>query len=173
MVKRKMILVLGLLGLCMAVLTACSSQPSKNADGTPSTLKSRYLGYYRSDTDNAYYFQENTNEFNFNVQKSRISDGSGDDFYTKKYIVVDEEDLNSELQGEAQKYKDQISDKDIVFYLVLEDNDVNMDGKVTKSEQQAVYQSILSNDGENIKIIALGSIYGYGDDFVFTGTAKE
>ena len=171
--RRKLIVILGVLGLCMAVLTACSSQPTKNADGTPSTLKGRYLGYYRSDTDNAYYFQENTNEFNFNVQKSTISDGSGDDFYTKKYIVVDEEDLNSELQGEAQKYKDQISDKDTVFYLVLEDNDVNMDGKVTKSEQQAVYQSILSNDGENIKIIALGSIYGYGDDFFFTGTAKE
>lgn len=172
MMKRQMILVLGLLGLCMAVLTACSTQVSTNTDGTPSTLKSRYLGYYRSETDNAYYFQENTNEFNFNVQKSTISDGSGDDFYTKKYIVVDEEDLNSELQGQAQKYKDQISEKDTAFYLVLEDNDKNMDGKVTKSEQSAVYQVILSNDGENIKIIALGSIYGYGDDFVFTGTAK-
>ncbi|WP_449457579.1 hypothetical protein [Streptococcus suis] len=173
MMKRKLIVILGLLGLCMAFLTACSSQPSKNADGTPSTLKSRYLGYYRSDTDNAYYFQESTNEFTFDVQKSTISDGSGDNFYTKKYIVVDEEDLNSELQGQAQKYKDQITDKETAFYLVLEDNDVDMDGEVTKSEQQAVYQVVLSNDGENIKIIALGSIYGYGDDFVFTGTAKE
>ena len=173
MMKRKPILVLGLLGLCMAVLTACSTQPSKNADGTPSTLKSRYLGYYRANTDNAYYFQENTNEFTFNTKESTISDGSGDDFYTKKYIVVDEEYLNSQLKGQAQKYKDQVSDKDSVFYLVLEDNDVNMDGKVTKSEQQAVYQVVLSNDSEKIKIIALGSIYGYGDDFIFTGTAKE
>lgn len=165
--------VLGLLSLCMVFLTACSSQPSKNSDGTPSTLKSRYLGYYSSITDNAYYFQENTNEFDFDVKKSTISDGSGDDYYTKKYIVVDEDGLNSELQGQAQKYKDQVSNKDSVFYLILEDNDVNMDGKVTKSEQQAVYQVVLNNDGEKIKIIALGSIYGYGDDFVFTGTAKE
>lgn len=171
--KRKLLFILGLLGLCTFFLTACSSQPSKNANGTPSTLKSRYLGYYSSDTDNAYYFQENTNEFDFDVKKSTISDGSGDDFYTKKYIVVNEEDLNSQLKGQAQKYKDQVSDKDSVFYLVLEDNDVNMDGKVTKSEQQAVYQVVLSNDGEKIKIIALGSIYGYGDDFIFTGTAKE
>lgn len=131
------------------------------------------MGYYRSDTDNAYYFQESTNEFDFNVKKSTISDGSGDDYYSKKYIVVEEDELNSKLQGQAQKYKSQVTDKDTVFYLVLEDNDKNMDGKVTKSEQYAVYQVILSNDGENIKIIALGSIYGYGDDFVFTGTAKE
>lgn len=171
--KRKIMLVLGVLGLCMAFLTACSSQPSKNADGTPSTLKSRYLGYYRSDTDNAYYFQENTNEFDFDIKKSTISDGSKDDYYTRKYIIVDEADLNSELQGQIKKYKDQISDQDSVFYLVLEDNDVNMDGKVSKSEQQAVYQVILSDNGKKIKIIALGSIYGYGDDFIFTGTAKE
>lgn len=173
MMKRKMIFILGLLGLCVAVLTACSSQPSKNADGTPSTLKNRYLGYYRSDTDNAYYFQESTNEFDFNVKKSTISDGSGDDYYSKKYIVVEEDELNSKLQGQAQKYKAQVTDKDTVFYLVLKDNDVNMDGKITKSEQQAVYQVVLSNGGKDIKIIALGSIYGYGDDFVFTGTAKE
>lgn len=48
-----------------------------------------------------------------------------------------------------------------------------MDGKVSKSEQQAVYQVILSDNGKKIKIIALGSIYGYGDDFIFTGAAKE
>lgn len=171
--KRKMVFILSFLTLCVAFLTACSSQPSKNADGTPSTLKSRYLGYYRSDTDNAYHFQENTNEFDFDVKNSTISDGSGDDYYTKKYIVVEESELNSALQGQAQKYKAQVSDKDTVFYLVLEDNDINMDGKVTKSEQQAVYQVILDNNGENIRIIALGSIYNYGDDFVFTGTAKE
>ncbi|WP_449463634.1 hypothetical protein [Streptococcus suis] len=160
--------------VCISFLIlGCSSQPSKNADGTPSTLKSRYLGYYSSDTDTAYYFQERTNEFDFDVENSTISDGSGEEYYTQKYIIVDEEGLNSALQGQAQKYKNQATDKDTVFYLVLENQDKNMDGEITESEQQAVYQVILSNDGMTIKIIALGSIYGYGDHFIFTGTAKE
>ena len=55
MMKQKLMLILGVLGLCIAILTACSGKTSQNADGTPSTLKSRYLGYYRSDTDNATF----------------------------------------------------------------------------------------------------------------------
>lgn len=159
MMKRKMIVILGLLGLFMAVLTACSTNPSKNADGTPSTLKSCYMGQYSSDTDNAYFFQENTNEFDFDVKKSTISDGSGDDFYTKKYSIVDEDKLKPELQGQAQKYKNQANKTDVIFYISIEEG--------------ATYQIILSNDGKNIKIIALDAVYEYGDNFIFTGTAKE
>lgn len=171
--KRKLVLTLGVLSLVMVFLTACSSQPSLNEDGTPSTLQKRYLGSYSSADDNAYYFQESTNEFDFDVKNSTISDGSGEDYYTRKYVVVEEDDLNSTLQGQAQKYKDQITNKDTAFYIVLDDNDVNMDGKITESEQQAVYEIILSNDGKSIKIIALGAVYEYGDDFVFTGEAAE
>lgn len=161
--KRKLVLTLGVLSLVMAFLTACSSQPSLNEDGTPSTLQKRYLGSYSSADDTAYYFQESTNEFDFDVKNSTISDGSGVDYYTRKYVVVEEDDLNSALQGQAQKYKDQITDKDTVFY-------INLDGEST---DQVAYEIILSNDGKSIKIIALGAVYEYGDDFVFTGTAAE
>ena len=58
MMKQKLMLILAVLGLCIAILTACSGKTSKNADGTPSTLKSRYLGYYRSDTDNATFLMK-------------------------------------------------------------------------------------------------------------------
>lgn len=161
--KRKLVLTLGVLSLVMGFLTACSSQPTVNEDGTPSTLQKRYLGSYSSADDNAYYFQESTNEFDFDVKNSTISDGSGVDYYTRKYVVVEEDDLNSALQGQAQKYKDQITDKDTVFY-------INLDGEST---DQVAYEIILSNDGKSIKIIALGAVYEYGDDFVFTGTAAE
>lgn len=113
--KRKIILVLGVLGLCMAFLTACSSQPSKNADGTPSTLKSRYLGYYRSDTDNATYFDESTNEFNFNIKKSTISDSNSKNANTEEYVVLDEKDLKSNLVGQAEKGKSEASSNDSIF----------------------------------------------------------
>lgn len=161
--KRKLALTLGVLSLVIVFLTACSSQPSVNEDGTPSTLQKRYLGSYSSADDNAYYFQESTNEFDFDVKNSTISDGSGVDYYTRKYVVVEEDDLNSALQGQAQKYKDQITDKDTVFY-------INLDGE---SKDQVAYEIILSNDGKSIKVIALGAVYKYGDDFVFTGTAAE
>lgn len=156
--KRKIILVLGVLGLCMAFLTACSSQPSKNADGTPSTLKSRYLGYYRSDTDNATYFDESTNEFDFNVKKSTISDSDSKNANTEEYVVLDEKDLKSNLVGQAEKGKSEANSDDYVFYIQI------------KGDDQAVYQVILSDGGKTIKMISLGDSW---DQFVFTGTAKE
>lgn len=158
MMKRKMIFILGLLGLCMAFLTACSSQPSKNADGTPSTLKSRYLGYYRSNADNATYFDESTNEFDFNVKKSTISDSNSKNANTEEYIVLAEKDLKSNLVGQAEKGKSEASSNDSVFYIQI------------KRDDQAVYQVILSDGGKAIKIISLGDSW---DQFVFTGTAKE
>lgn len=156
--KRKIMLVLGVLGLCMAFLTACSSQPSKNADGTPSTLKSRYLGYYRSDTDNATYFDESTNEFNFNIKKSTISDSNSKNANTEEYVVLDEKDLKSNLVGQAEKGKSEANSDDYVFYIQI------------KGDDQAVYQVILSDGGKTIKMISLGDSW---DQFVFTGTAKE
>lgn len=157
--KRKIKIVLGLLGLCMAFLTACSTQPSKNADGTPSALKSRYLGYYRSNTDNATYFDESTNEFDFNVKKSTISDSNnGKNANTEEYIVLAEKDLKSNLVGQAEKGKSEASSNDSVFYIQI------------KRDDQAVYQVILSDGGKAIKIISLGDSW---DQFVFTGTAKE
>ncbi|HHT7812902.1 hypothetical protein [Streptococcus suis] len=145
--------------VCVSFLVACSSQPSKNADGTPSTLKSRYLGYYRSDTDNATYFDELTNEFDFDVEKSTISDGVGDNANTEEYIVLAEEDLKSNLVGQAEKSKtENAKSDDSVFYIQIKGND------------QSVYQVILSNDGKTIKLISLGDGW---DQFVFTGTAKE
>lgn len=158
MMKRKMIFILGLLGLCMAFLTSCSSQPSKNADGTPSTLKSRYLGYYRSNADNATYFDESTNEFDFNVKKSTISDSNSKNANTEEYIVLAEKDLKSNLVGQAEKGKSEASSNDSVFYIQI------------KRDDQAVYQVILSDGGKAIKIISLGDSW---DQFVFTGTAKE
>lgn len=158
MMKRKIILVLGVLGLCMAFLTACSNQPSKNADGTPSTLKSRYLGYYRSDTDNATYFDESTNEFDFNVKKSTISDSDSKNANTEEYVVLDEKDLKSNLVGQAEKGKSEANSDDYVFYIQI------------KGDDQAVYQVILSDGGKTIKMISLGDSW---DQFVFTGTAKE
>lgn len=158
MMKRKIMLVLGVLGLCVAFLTACSSQPAKNADGTPSTLKSRYLGYYRSDTDNATYFDESTNEFNFNIKKSTISDGNSKNANTEEYVVLDEKDLKSNLVGQAEKGKSEASSNDSIFYIQIKGND------------QAVYQVILSDGGKTIKMISLGDSW---DQFVFTGTAKE
>ncbi|EPU31248.1 hypothetical protein [Streptococcus agalactiae] len=158
MMKRKIMLVLGVLGLCVAFLTACSSQPAKNADGTPSTLKSRYLGYYRSDTDNATYFDESTNEFNFNIKKSTISDGNSKNANTEEYVVLDEKDLKSNLVGEAKKGKSEASPNDFVFYIQI------------KRDDQAIYQVILSDGGKTIKMISLGDSW---DQFVFTGTAKE
>ncbi|AXJ14188.1 hypothetical protein [Streptococcus pluranimalium] len=158
MMRRKLIVILGLLGLCMAFLTACSSQPSKNADGTPSTLKSRYLGYYRSDTDNATYFDESTNEFNFNIKKSTISDDNSKNANTEEYVVLDEKDLKSNLVGEAKKGKSEASPNDSVFYIQI------------KRDDQAIYQVILSDGGKTIKMISLGDSW---DQFVFTGTAKE
>lgn len=158
MMKRQMILVLGLLGLCMAVLTACSTQVSTNADGTPSTLKSRYLGYYRSETDNATYFDESTNEFNFDVKKSIISDGTGENANAEEYIVLAEEDLKSNLIGQAQKFKEEANSSDSIFYIQIKGND------------QSVYQVILSDSGKKIKLISLGDGW---DQFVFTGTAKD
>ncbi|HEL1619372.1 hypothetical protein RFK58_10870 [Streptococcus suis] len=156
--KRKSWLVVGLLGLCMAILTACSSQPSKNADGTPGTLKSRYLGYYSSDTDNATYFDESTNEFDFDVENSTISDGPGENANTEEYIVLDENDLKSNLVGQAEIAKSEANSTDVIFYVQIKGND------------QAVYQVVLSDGGQMIKIISLGDSW---DQFVFTGTAKE
>ncbi|MGJ0021948.1 hypothetical protein [Streptococcus dysgalactiae] len=156
--KRKIKIVLGLLGLCVVFLTACSSQPSKNADGTPSTLKSRYLGYYSSNTDNATYFDESTNEFDFDVKKSTISDSNSKNANTEEYIVLDEKDLKSNLVGQAEKAKSEAGSNDSVFYIQIKGND------------QAVYQIILSDGGKAIKMISLGDSW---DQFVFTGTAKE
>ena len=157
MMKQKLMLILGVLGLCIAILTACSGKTSKNTDGTPSTLKSRYLGYYRSDTDNATYFDETTNEFDFDVNKSTISDGTEIESHIKTYQVLSEDDLASNFKGPAEKNKAESNSNDTIFYIQIKGND------------QSIYQVKLSDGGKKIKIISLGDGW---DQFVFTGVAK-
>lgn len=155
--KQKLMLILGVLGLCIAILTACSGKTSKNADGTPSTLKSRYLGYYRSDTDNATFFDETTNEFDFDVNKSTISDGTEIESHIKTYQVLSEDELASNFKGPAEKNKAESNSNDTIFYIQIKGND------------QSIYQVKLSDGGKKIKIISLGDGW---DQFVFTGVAK-
>lgn len=157
MMKQKLMLILGVLGLCIAILTACSGKTSKNADGTPSTLKSRYLGYYRSDTDNATYFDETTNEFDFDVNKSTISDGTKIESHIKTYQVLSEDELASNFKGPAEKNKAESNSNDTIFYIQI------------KGSDQSIYQVKLSDGGKKIKIISLGDGW---DQFVFTGVAK-
>jgi lipoprotein len=157
MMKQKLMLILGVLGLCIAILTACSGKTSKNADGTPSTLKSRYLGYYRSDTDNATYFDETTNEFDFDVNKSTISDGTAIESHIKTYQVLSEDELASNFKGPAEKNKAESNSNDTIFYIQI------------KGSDQSIYQVKLSDGGKKIKIISLGDGW---DQFVFTGVAK-
>ncbi len=157
MMKQKLMLILGVLGLCIAILTACSGKTSKNADGTPSTLKSRYLGYYRSDTDNATYFDETTNEFDFDVNKSTISDGTEIASHIKTYQVLSEDELASNFKGPAEKNKAESNSNDTIFYIQI------------KGSDQSIYQVKLSDGGKKIKIISLGDGW---DQFVFTGVAK-
>lgn len=155
--KQKLMLILGVLGLCIVILTACSGKTSKNADGTPSTLKSRYLGYYRSDTDNATYFDETTNEFDFDVNKSTISDGTEIESHIKTYQVLSEDELASNFKGPAEKNKAESNSNDTIFYIQI------------KGSDQSIYQVKLSDGGKKIKIISLGDGW---DQFVFTGVAK-
>ena len=155
--KQKLMLILAVLGLCIAILTACSGKTSKNADGTPSTLKSRYLGYYRSDTDNATFFDETTNEFDFDVNKSTISDGTEIESHIKTYQVLSEDELASNFKGPAEKNKAESNSNDTIFYIQIKGND------------QSIYQVKLSDGGKKIKIISLGDGW---DQFVFTGVAK-
>lgn len=155
--KQKLMLILGVIGLCIAILTACSGKTSKNADGTPSTLKSRYLGYYRSDTDNATYFDETTNEFDFDVNKSTISDGTEIESHIKTYQVLSEDELASNFKGPAEKNKAESNSNDTIFYIQI------------KGSDQSIYQVKLSDGGKKIKIISLGDGW---DQFVFTGVAK-
>ena len=157
MMKQKLMLILAVLGLCIAILTACSGKTSKNADGTPSTLKSRYLGYYRSDTDNATYFDETTNEFDFDVNKSTISDGTEIESHIKTYQVLSEDELASNFKGPAEKNKAESNSNDTIFYIQI------------KGSDQSIYQVKLSDGGKKIKIISLGDGW---DQFVFTGVAK-
>ena len=155
--KQKLMLILGVLALCIVILTACSGKTSKNADGTPSTLKSRYLGYYRSDTDNATYFDETTNEFDFDVNKSTISDGTAIESHIKTYQVLSEDELASNFKGPAEKNKAESNSNDTIFYIQI------------KGSDQSIYQVKLSDGGKKIKIISLGDGW---DQFVFTGVAK-
>lgn len=157
MMKQKLMLILGVLALCIVILTACSGKTSKNADGTPSTLKSRYLGYYRSDTDNATYFDETTNEFDFDVNKSTISDGTEIESHIKTYQVLSEDELASNFKGPAEKNKAESNSNDTIFYIQI------------KGSDQSIYQVKLSDGGKKIKIISLGDGW---DQFVFTGVAK-
>lgn len=157
MMKQKLMLILGVLGLCIVVLTACSGKTSQNADGTPSTLKSRYLGYYRSDTDNATFFDETTNEFDFDVNKSTISDGTEIESHIKTYQVLSEDELASNFKGPAEKNKAESNSNDTIFYIQI------------KGSDQSIYQVKLSDGGKKIKIISLGDGW---DQFVFTGVAK-
>ena len=157
MMKQKLMLILGVLALCIVILTACSGKTSQNADGTPSTLKSRYLGYYRSDTDNATFFDETTNEFDFDVNKSTISDGTEIESHIKTYQVLSEDDLASNFKGPAEKNKAESNSNDTIFYIQIKGND------------QSIYQVKLSDGGKKIKIISLGDGW---DQFVFTGVAK-
>ena len=155
--KQKLMLILGVLGLCIVILTACSGKTSQNADGTPSTLKSRYLGYYRSDTDNATFFDETTNEFDFDVNKSTISDGTEIESHIKTYQVLSEDELASNFKGPAEKNKAESNSNDTIFYIQI------------KGSDQSIYQVKLSDGGKKIKIISLGDGW---DQFVFTGVAK-
>lgn len=155
--KQKLMLILGVLGLCIVILTACSGKTSQNADGTPSTLKSRYLGYYRSDTDNATFFDETTNEFDFDVNKSTISDGTEIESHIKTYQVLSEDELASNFKGPAEKNKAASNSNDTIFYIQI------------KGSDQSIYQVKLSDGGKKIKIISLGDGW---DQFVFTGVAK-
>ena len=155
--KQKLMLILGVLVLCIVILTACSGKTSQNADGTPSTLKSRYLGYYRSDTDNATYFDETTNEFDFDVNKSTISDGTEIESHIKTYQVLSEDELASNFKGPAEKNKAESNSNDTIFYIQI------------KGSDQSIYQVKLSDGGKKIKIISLGDGW---DQFVFTGVAK-
>ena len=155
--KQKLMLILGVLALCIVILTACSGKTSQNADGTPSTLKSRYLGYYRSDTDNATYFDETTNEFDFDVNKSTISDGTEIESHIKTYQVLSEDELASNFKGSAEKNKAESNSNDTIFYIQI------------KGSDQSIYQVKLSDGGKKIKIISLGDGW---DQFVFTGVAK-
>ncbi|MCY7062248.1 hypothetical protein MK385_05560 [Streptococcus oralis] len=157
MMKQKLMLILGVLGLCIVILTACSGKTSQNADGTPSTLKSRYLGYYRSDTDNATYFDETTNEFDFDVNKSTISDGTEIESHIKTYQVLSKDELASNFKGPAEKNKAESNSNDTIFYIQI------------KGSDQSIYQVKLSDGGKKIKIISLGDGW---DQFVFTGVAK-
>lgn len=157
MMKQKLMLILGVLGLCIAILTACSGKTSQNADGTPSTLKSRYLGYYRSDTDNATFFDETTNEFDFDVNKSTISDGTEIESHIKTYQVLSEDELASNFKGQAEKNKAESNSNDTIFYIQI------------KGSDQSIYQVKLSDGGKKIKIISLGDGW---DQFIFTGVAK-
>lgn len=157
MMKQKLMLILGVLGLCIVILTACSGKTSQNADGTPSTLKSRYLGYYRSDTDNATFFDETTNEFDFDVNKSTISDGTEIESHIKTYQVLSEDELASNFKGPAEKNKAESNSNDTIFYIQI------------KGSDQSIYQVKLSDGGKKIKIISLGDGW---DQFVFTGVAK-
>ena len=157
MMKQKLMLILGVLVLCIVILTACSGKTSQNADGTPSTLKSRYLGYYRSDTDNATYFDETTNEFDFDVNKSTISDGTEIESHIKTYQVLSEDELASNFKGPAEKNKAESNSNDTIFYIQI------------KGSDQSIYQVKLSDGGKKIKIISLGDGW---DQFVFTGVAK-
>ena len=155
MMKQKLMLILGVLALCIVILTACSGKTSQNADGTPSTLKSRYLGYYRSDTDNATYFDETTNDFD--VNKSTISDGTEIESHIKTYQVLSEDELASNFKGPAEKNKAESNSNDTIFYIQI------------KGSDQSIYQVKLSDGGKKIKIISLGDGW---DQFVFTGVAK-
>ena len=155
--KQKLMLILWVLALCIVILTACSGKTSQNADGTPSTLKSRYLGYYRSDTDNATYFDETTNEFDFDVNKSTISDGTEIESHIKTYQVLSEDELASNFKGPAEKNKAESNSNDTIFYIQI------------KGSDQSIYQVKLSDGGKKIKIISLGDGW---DQFVFTGVAK-
>lgn len=157
MMKQKLMLILGVLALCIVILTACSGKTSQNADGTPSTLKSRYLGYYRSDTDNATFFDETTNEFDFDVNKSTISDGTEIESHIKTYQVLSEDKLASNFKGPAEKNKAESNSNDTIFYIQI------------KGSDQSIYQVKLSDGGKKIKIISLGDGW---DQFVFTGVAK-
>ena len=157
MMKQKLMLILGVLALCIVILTACSGKTSQNGDGTPSTLKSRYLGYYRSDTDNATYFDETTNEFDFDVNKSTISDGTEIESHIKTYQVLSEDELASNFKGPAEKNKAESNSNDTIFYIQI------------KGSDQSIYQVKLSDGGKKIKIISLGDGW---DQFVFTGVAK-
>lgn len=157
MMKQKLMLILGVLALCIVILTACSGKTSQNVDGTPSTLKSRYLGYYRSDTDNATYFDETTNEFDFDVNKSTISDGTEIESHIKTYQVLSEDELASNFKGPAEKNKAESNSNDTIFYIQI------------KGSDQSIYQVKLSDGGKKIKIISLGDGW---DQFVFTGVAK-
>ena len=115
------------------------------------------MGYYRSDTDNATYFDETTNEFDFDVNKSTISDGTEIESHIKTYQVLSEDELASNFKGPAEKNKAESNSNDTIFYIQI------------KGSDQSIYQVKLSDGGKKIKIISLGDGW---DQFVFTGVAK-